>query len=722
MTDITEITSHKMFYELYNDYRGGEVPPVSKDAWRDIYNQGGWSEPFLVNDLWSSKQKSSRPQYEVDFYKKARQATFEHLPSEEKTAFLREFRKAVHDCVFTDYDDKNFNDKTRAISLSEFKEMFNTLSAEEKKQMIGSMDSKEALMTKQFGVKYDIPEFKKIDISTLNPEMFTDKAFNFYIFLDMPNLTLNEMDFLIKGTGDFNDQILEKYINKAMGQAENGGAEKVLTLLQSRKDNALGTSSSYTKDMPEMFLDLAHSNPKIGSDLLAEAFRVGYRAEPHPWSEPKDSIFGKFGKDPMLQEAQAKNKARIDFNKLSKGDNVPLSEALLKHKEEHLDDILKRYQQSSRFANNNRDDNDEKVLQAAIKEDYLSDESRAKIAITLLKGNRINDSLRLVETCLDFACSAQHTGTTTFDELEKAMKTRLAPGIQSADEHKKGAIKANQELKNLQKQQEDYCRQTGVNKAINVAMSLQKAYKGITELDAKADKPYLSKEQAEELITRAINGEKVDIDLIEEPKGMKGLFTGSKEKERIQKQNEAIKNFANNLTYLAFPQRDKKEIKKIVSPSDRRVKLTEFETLSALQANFGHLLEEGTLTELKAKNTKKNPHTPNIYNRGEYDGDRALGGAQNSKEWEKDWNNHVEYVRGLAEKMKEFQSHRKETARERIKEGKARIAQQQSDPLKDKAKKLEGLQGEERISAAKDQMDKNSILVKKARSRKLNTL
>ena len=59
------------------------------------------------------------------------------------------------------------------------------------------------------------------------------------------------------------------------------------------------------------------------------------------------------------------------------------------------------------------------------------------------------------------------------------------------------------------------------------------------------------------------------------------------------------------------------------------------------------------------------------------------------------------------------------TTEERIKEAKARIAKQQSDPLANKAEKLKG---QKEVTTAKKQVGENSILVEKAREKKLNTV
>ena len=720
MSNTNEITSYNMFFDMAENYNGGDIPSVSKEIWKDIYTNKHLvnDQVFLINDVWGNdRERAYASSMRVAFFKQARQKTFRELPTEDKFSFLSEFRQAIQYCSYFSDRDKDFNSKLKNEAAKEFKEMFNTLQPNEKQQMITNMTSKEALLTKQFGEQYNISEFKRIDISTLNPEIFSDKTLQLDSLLYSASyLNLDEMDFLIKGTGYCGEEVLNKYINKAMAQAESGGAERALKLFKERKTNALGTSYNYTKDIPEMLLELAHTDPKVGSELLAEGFRLGYRAEPSSWGEPEDSIFGKFGKDPMLQEAQAKYKARVDFAKIAKGEKVALSADLLKYKEEHLDDILKMYQHNSQWGNN-REDSDENVLKNAIKSDYLSDESRAKIATTLLNGNNINDNLKLLEICLEFACSAKHTGTIAFDALEKAMQARLTPAIKNIDKKQEEKSDANQKLKNLLKQQEAECLRTGIDKAIDITSNLQKAYKNVTDKDAKADKPYLPQEQAEILISRALKGEKVNIALIEEPKGMKALFTGSKEKNRVQEQNKRLELFEQTLGIVSSLARengkdaDKQEIKKINKPADRRNKLHLFETINTLLSHTGHLLEEETISDMKQQLPKKEKWSKNIYDDGLYKGDETIENAQYSVRFYDDWNVHIEYVSGIARQFKNFQTHRKETAKERTKEAKSRIALQANDALAEKAVNLKGLTDKKRISVAK------KLMQEKARNR-----
>ena len=719
MTDILEFTSREMFFDFHNAYKGGDVPPAGKDAWKDIYIHATFlsDQLFLVNDLW--KEYGNRTQTEVDFYKKARQATFNHLPSEDKAEFLSEFKHAINSCIYTNDKDKDFNNKIRTESVKEFKEMFNSLSVEEKQFMIGRGDDNEILSLKEFGERYNIPEFKKIDISSLNPEIFSRPGnHSAGLLINAPYLSLNEMDFLIKSSGCCNELVLEKYINKAMAQAEAGGAERMLNLLQSRKDNLLG-AGYYVKDMPEMLLDLAHTNPEIGSDLLAEGFRIGYRAASRP-VEPKGSFFDRFGKDPMLQEAQDKNRARIDFKKISNGEKCPLSEVLLKYNEEHLDDILTIYSKQFLSADEYGVNSDTNVLLAAVeKGDYLSDESRAKIATTVLKDKRYGRS-EGVDICLDFACQAKNTGTVAFDELEKTMQDYITPMIQRAEKFREEQVNANRQLKNVQKQQEKYCQKTGVESALKVIENLQTVYKEVTDLDVNTDKAYLSKERAEALVSCALKGEKVSVDLIEEPKGVKGFFTGNKEKNRICKQNEALKRLEATLEKVAvFAQENtnqKNDIKKISKPYERRNKLTGFATMATLQFHSGHILEEDTLSELKNKNISNGRVTSNVYDKGTSYGDDALKTAQSNARWAADSGGYIKNVLRLAMRMKDFQANRKENAKEKNKEAKKRIALQQNDMLMEKAKNLEGLQGEERTPVAKN------IMLEKARRDKANQM
>lgn len=691
MDDMLEFTSAKMHFDFYKAYTGGDVPPCSKEVWRHVYTtQVNYA--FLANSLW----KDRLTQTEIEFFKKSRRATFNHLPREEKAAFLQEFREAIDSCLFQSDNNKDFNEKTRKESAKELGELFNSLPPEEKQFIIENMKAKEAYLTKQFGEKYNIPEFKKIDLSTLDSKIFSDDSLNIPYFLEnAPYLSLNEMDFLIKGSGHCNEGILEKYINRAMNEVENGGAERTLSLLQQRKDNML-RSSWQEVELPEMLLDLAHAAPQVGSDLLAEAFRIGYTVNP-----------ALIAKDPMLQEAQAKDKARIDFENISKGGRCPLSEELLKYKEEHLDDILKVYQQNSKSTQSRSDKEDREVLLAALKGNYLSEESRAKIATTLLQGDRWIP-LEIVEATLDFGCQAKHTGTIAFDDMEKAIQTRLASSIENANRHQREVVDANRNLKDILKQFDIYCVEQGTSRAADTVSNLQDTYKKVTELDAKADKPYLSKETAESLISKAIEGEPVTVNLIEEPKGVKGFLTGDKEKERIKKQNEALGNFSRALetvTSYAKQNKENHQMGRGSTPYDRRVIATHTAMMNLLHANSGHLLEEETLSELKEPAFPGKKRKDNIYDESTYDGDRALTAALDSVSWAKERIGNAEDISHLAKRVKEFQAHRKETAKQRTKEARARIASQK-DPLKTKADRLKNLRGKERTAVSKAMMKK----------------